>query len=152
MKSCYLAGPIRGLNYDDATTWRAKAKGDLAMHGIEAYSPMRAKDYLKTDNCIDSSDSNYSMFPLSVPPAVVARDFNDCTKRDALIVYLLGAKTVSIGTVCEIAWAYQARIPTVLVMEKEGNPHEHMFVRQLCPFQFTNLDEAIWAITAILKP
>src|SRR6478736_591828 len=130
--SVYLAGPIKGLNFNDATTWRDKAVQGLLSHGILAYSPMRAKDYLQNDKNIDSSDSNYSQFPLSVPPAVVCRDFMDCTTRDAIIVYLLGAKTVSIGTVCEIAWAYQARKPIILVMEQSGNPHEHIFVRQLC--------------------
>jgi nucleoside 2-deoxyribosyltransferase len=150
--SVYLAGPIKGLNYDEAVTWRETAKKQLKEAGIDAFSPMRAKNYLKNDKNIDSSDSNYSMYPLSVPPAVVCRDMNDCTKRDALIVYLKGAKAVSIGTVCEIAWAAQARIPIVLVMEKEGNPHEHMFVRQLCNFQVESLDEAIFCIKAILLP
>lgn len=150
--SVYLAGPIRGLNYDDATSWRERARIHLKEAGIDAFSPMRAKNYLKNDKNIDSSDSNYEMFPLSVPPAVVCRDFNDCTKRDALIVYLLGAKAVSIGTVFEIAWAYQKRIPVILVMEKSGNPHEHMFIRQCANFQVETLDEAIFIAKAVLLP
>lgn len=150
--SVYLAGPIKGLNYNEATEWREKAKAALAEVGIDAYSPMRAKDYLKSDKNIDSSDSNYSAFPLSVPPAVVCRDFMDCTTRDALIVYLRGAKAVSIGTVFEIAWAHQARKPIILVMEKSGNPHEHMFIRQLCNFQVESLDEALWIAKSVLLP
>lgn len=150
--SIYLAGPIKGLNYNEATEWREKAKQELREVGIDAFSPMRAKSYLKNDKAIDSSDSNYSMFPLSVPPAVVCRDFKDCTKRDAIIVYLKGAKAVSIGTVFEIAWAYQARIPVILVMEKEGNPHEHMFIRQCCNFQVETVEEAIFIAKAVLLP
>lgn len=150
--SVYLAGPIKGLKYDDAVTWRLHAIARLRDVGIDAFSPMRGKDYLASDKNIDSSDSNYSAFPLSVPPAVVCRDFHDCTTRDALLVYLIGAKAVSIGTVCEIAWAHQARIPIVLIMEKSGNPHEHMFIRQLCNFQVEDLDEGINVITTILNP
>lgn len=150
--SVYLAGPIKGLNYDDAVTWRQQAVARFNDVGIDAFSPMRGKGYLSGDKNIDASDSNYSIFPLSVPPAVVCRDFHDCVNRDALLVYLIGAKAVSIGTVCEIAWAHQARVPIVLVMEESGNPHEHMFIRQLCNFQVEDLNEAITVVTTILKP
>lgn len=150
--SVYLAGPIKGLNYEDATGWREHAKAELESVGIDAFSPMRAKKYLENDKAIDSSDSNYSMYPLSVPPAVVCRDFNDCTKRDALIVYLRNAKAVSIGTMFEVAWAYQARIPIILVMEKTGNPHEHMFVRQCANFQVEYIVDALTIAKAILLP
>jgi len=148
----YLAGPIRGLNYEGATSWREYAKQVFADVGIDAFSPMRAKTYLKNDTAIDSSDSNYSAFPMSVPPAVVCRDFTDATTCNALLVNLLGAKIISIGTIFEIAWGFQARIPIVLVMEKTGNVNEHMFVRQACAFQVDNLDEAIHIAKAILLP
>ena len=47
MKTVYLAGPITGLTYDGATDWRAYAKARLAKFGIQAVSPMRAKEFLK---------------------------------------------------------------------------------------------------------
>jgi len=37
----YLAGPITGLTYNGATTWREDARSYLAAKGITAYSPMR---------------------------------------------------------------------------------------------------------------
>ena len=46
-KLVYLAGPIKGLNYEGCTSWREYAAKELAKDGIEALSPMRAKDFLK---------------------------------------------------------------------------------------------------------
>lgn len=150
----YLAGPIKGLNYDEATIWREVAKERLAESNIDAMSPMRGKEYLKplSDVGGDKLKDCYDKFPLSTMQAIVARDFNDCTKCDAVIMYLKGAKAVSIGSVCEVAWAHAARVPVILVMEKSGNVHEHGFIRQLCAIHVETLEEAINATKAVLLP
>ena len=148
----YLAGPIKGLNYDGATTWREYAKEKLAACGLNGFSPMRAKPYLKNETAIDASDTNYNQFPMSRDGAVVCRDRYDATTCDVLLVYLLGAKAISIGTITEIGWADSLRVPIVLVMEDSGNPHEHMFLRQLCAFRVNNLDEGLHIVKSILIP
>ena len=43
----YLAGPIMGCNYEECTAWRSVAKAWLAKHGIDGYSPMRGKEFLR---------------------------------------------------------------------------------------------------------
>jgi hypothetical protein len=62
---------------------------------------------------------------------------------------MLGAETVSIGTVMEISWAWSFRNPIVLVMEKEGNIHEHAMIREACPFRVETLEEAIEVLAAL---
>ena len=150
----YLAGSIRGLNYNEATEWREKVKIELSKYGIDGYSPMRAKSYLKpiNDVGVDRLKDSYAEHPLSTMKAIVCRDFLDCTKSNLIIVYLKGAKEVSMGTIMEIAWAYQARVPIVLVMEKAGNIHEHGMITQCCDFRVETLDEAIEIVKAILLP
>ena len=46
-KRVYLAGPIRGCSYDNATDWREYAIKELAKDGIIGVSPMRAKEFLR---------------------------------------------------------------------------------------------------------
>lgn len=153
----YLAGPIKGLNYDEATTWREAAKKCFKEVNIDAMSPMRAKGYLKSEfdvgHKIDSGlKDQYHSFPLSTSKAIICRDHMDCTKSNAIIVYLLGAKAVSIGTVMEVAWGYEARVPMILVMEKQGNVHEHCMITEACNFRVESLDEAIHVVKGILLP
>lgn len=150
----YLAGPIRGLNYDSATQWREHAQAALEMEGIDAMSPMRAKSYLKGESNAggDKLADSYSQYPLSTMKAIVTRDRKDCMGSDMVIMNLLGATTVSIGSVMEVAWADAARVPVVLVMEKTGNLHEHGMIRETCGFHVETIDEAIRVVCAVLKP
>ena len=150
----YLAGPIRGLNYDSATVWREQATADLASHGIDGMSPMRAKNYLKGESNAggDKLADSYAAYPLSTMKAIVTRDRKDCMGSDMVIMNLLGATTVSIGSVMEVAWADAARVPVVLVMEKTGNLHEHGMIRETCGFHVETIEEAIRVCVAVLKP
>jgi nucleoside 2-deoxyribosyltransferase len=151
----YLAGPIRGLNYDDATKWREQATESLRSVGIDAMSPMRGKRYLKgvSDAGGAKIADAYAEYPLSTMKAIVTRDRHDCMKNDMVIMYLKGAQTVSIGSVLEIAWADAARVPVVLVMEKDkSNLHEHGMVREMCGFHVETLEEALEVVKAVLLP
>jgi nucleoside 2-deoxyribosyltransferase len=151
----YLAGPIKGLNYNEAVEWREAATKALAVLGIDGMSPMRAKDYLKKELDVsgDKLADQYAEHPLSTMKAIVTRDRKDCMKSDAVIMYLRGAKAVSIGSVMECAWADAARIPLILVMEKNGdNPHRHGMVIETAGFWVETLDEAIHIVKAVLLP
>ncbi|KKL04386.1 hypothetical protein LCGC14_2616560, partial [marine sediment metagenome] len=67
---------------------------------------------------------------------------HDVMACDAVLCNMLGAKIVSIGSVCEIAWAMLMRKIVVLVMEGRGNVHEHEFLKE-CALVFNDLDTAI---------
>jgi hypothetical protein len=82
-------------------------------------------------------------------------------RADVLLVNLLGAERVSIGTVMEIAWADAVRVPVVLVMEpsaeentglvpSKGNVHEHAMIRECVGFRVQTLDEGLNVVKAIL--
>ncbi len=153
--SVYLAGPIRGLDYQSAVGWREQALAALSDAGIDAFSPMRAKDYLRKESDVDGNKLKdaYADYPLSTMKAITTRDRADCMGSDLVIMYLLGARTVSIGSILEVAWADAARVPVVLVMEKDGtNVHEHGMIREMCGFHVESLDEALDIVKAILLP
>lgn len=153
--SVYLAGPITGLTYDEGQDWRRKLAAELHLVGIDAFSPLRQKQYLKLFGQLDSGglQSNYlKAHPLSDPAGIVARDRNDVIRRDMTLVNLLGAERVSIGSVMEIAWADLARRPCVVVMEEEGNVHDHAMIHASVGYVTHSLDTALDIVKAVLLP
>lgn len=146
-KLVYLAGPITGCTFDGCTDWRNEAIRKLQTFGITGLSPMRAKDYLKNEKEITGCYENTVM---SCQRGVTTRDRFDCMRCDVLIVNMLGAKKVSIGTVLEIAWADSKRTPIIYISEAEGNPHEHPMINEIYGFRVTSLDEAISVAARIL--
>lgn len=157
MQTIYLAGPIAGLSFNDAVEWRQTAASELfqgaswGQGAVKTLSPLRAKDYLaKVEHLSNEDIPKYAaMSVLSSPRGIMSRDHNDATTCDVMLVYLLGAKKISVGTVMEIAWAYQKRIPVVCVMEA-GNVHEHPMVTEAIDFRVDTLEEAIKVVKAIL--
>ena len=151
MKQVYLAGPITGMTYKDCTDWRTIAKNSFADSGIKAFTPLRAKEYLDGLGVLSGTGEEYAHLGVfSTPQGIVARDYHDCTTCDVLLVNMLGAKIVSIGTMFEMAWAYMKRTPIVLIMEANGNPNEHIFTRQATGFRVETLEHGIDVVKSIL--
>lgn len=154
-KSVYLAGPITGLTYDDGADWRVSVAADLLNSGIEAFSPLRAKDYLRRFGVLDAGGSDGSSYVgvnvLSNPQGITTRDRFDTTGRDVVLANLIGAERVSIGTMIELGWADASRTPIVLAMEP-GNIHAHAMVEAVAGFTVPTLEEAVAVVKAILTP
>lgn len=149
MPKVYLAGPITGCTFDGCTEWRDVAKKVLADAGIQAFSPMRAKHYLKEHGVLTGSYPDAGLF--SSQKNIMTRDFYDCTTADVVLAYLLGAPKPSVGTVMEMAWTYDRHIPLVVVAE-DGNCHEHPMVNEAIGFRAKTLDEGLMIVKAILNP
>jgi nucleoside 2-deoxyribosyltransferase len=160
-KTVYLAGPITGLSYGEATDWRSQARDYLGRSGIKAVSPLRAKVYLRDMNNIADSYTDdeintlaadkAALTNMSTPRGITSRDRFDCLNCSVILANLLGAnERVSIGTVMEIAWADSHRIPAVVIMEKEGNPHDHAMVNECTAFRVASLEEGLEVVRAIL--
>lgn len=149
----YLAGPITGLSYKGSVEWRNEVIKDLAAAGITGISPMRCKYYLERLSEISGHGREYvHMSPLSGPRGVVTRDFFDVRRADVILVNLHGADRVSIGTMFELAWAFERRTPIVCVAEKQNHPHDHMFVWEAIGYRVETMAEAVDIVKAILLP
>ena len=146
--SVYLAGPITGQSYDGATDWRKEVINKLPP-GILGFSPLRSKTYLLNETSIADS---YEQKVMSSQRGIYARDHYDCQRCDAIFVNLLGADRVSIGTVMEIAWGAAYDKPIILVMEEDGNLHDHAMIREACPLTVRDIDEGIHILTSLLLP
>jgi nucleoside 2-deoxyribosyltransferase len=156
MFKVYLSGPISGLDYESAVSWTTYAEtqlewdGSSYKSGIVGYKPLRGKEFLKDHENL--SAMGYETTPLSTAKGIFNRDRYDVMSCDAMLVNLLGAKRVSIGTMFEMAWAHAWSKPIVLVMENEGNFHEHCFVTESITYRTDNLDAGIALVKSILLP
>lgn len=148
--SVYLAGPITGEAYGTVTSWREDVKQKLDAVGIDGFSPMRGKQYLLEETRLCAF--GYSEHILSTQRAIMARDYNDVKSRDLLIVNLLDAKTVSIGTVMEVAWAFAMQKIVIAVMEDTNNLHDHAMMREAFSYRVTDLDTAVTVARSVLMP
>ena len=149
----YLSGPITGCTYEGCTDWREYAAQILISVGIQAISPMRAKNYLKKleNPIISGHGREYAhMGVFSTPQAVVARDRFDTQRADIVLMNLLNADRISVGTMVELGWADAARVPVVGIIEPQNNIHDHMFVNQLIGFRVATLDEGLHVVRATL--
>lgn len=157
----YLAGPISNCSYNECTDWRDEVNDNLPPE-IVGMSPMRGKTYLEAvekiavhtekENELNTNSKVYHLRKiLSSSRGIITRDYNDCTTADALIVYLLGATKVSIGTMMEIAWAYAMRIPVIAIMEPD-NIHDHPMVNECIGYRCTSIADAVDLVTMLLLP
>ncbi len=149
----YLAGPIRGLTYGDATSWRSLASmwlWEQSAGQIKCLSPMRQeKSLAKIDGPLNDA---YEGELLSSQRGITVCDRFDCMRADLVLANFLSAKSVSIGSVIEIAWADANRIPIVLSIENSGNPHDHAMLRELCPLRVETLRNACNVACKVLLP
>jgi nucleoside 2-deoxyribosyltransferase len=141
----YLAGGIAGMSYDEAVAWREYAISKFRFN-IIGLSPMRGKAYLAGEKQIADS---YADKLLSTQRAITVRDHFDTRRADLVLMNLLNAKHVSIGTMIEIGWASAYRVPIILVME-DDNLHDHAMVRECASYIVDNLDDGIHIVNAIL--
>lgn len=147
----YLCGPIAGLTYGEARHgWREEI-ATLVDPSIELLSPMRQEGHLAemvgTIGALAPSD-----LPIATQRAIVAKDKLDIRRSDLVVANFLGAKRVSIGSVAEMGIASEANKTIILVMEPEGNIHDHVFIRELADVRVTTVEEAGMIINALLLP
>ena len=148
----YLAGGIAGLAGFHATAWRTFAASALSIRGVECLDPMRAKHKLSQQAIIGHNFKDYEQNgAFFTSRGIMTRDFNDVRRCDALLVNLLNLTKPSLGTIMELAWAFAFQKPAVVVIEKEGNPHDnHPMIHEAMPFRVETLDEGIDAVAVIL--
>lgn len=154
MLTVYLAGPITGKSYGQATGWRNYVTQRLENEGkdhIRCLDPMRIKDHLADLNVIDGPIDH----PIFDRSAVVGRDLWDVQRSKVVLFNLLGATEVSIGTMVELGAASVSGALKIVVMEKPtvgytpGNPHFHDFVKELADFWVEDLETAIEIVEAL---
>ena len=143
----YLAGPVAGKSYSEATCWRREAAERLRRHAphIRCLDPMRAKEELRGVTAIKAGEGG-SVFS---PKLTVARDLWDVARCDVVLLNLLDAAEPSIGSMVELGHAAALRKLIIVILpddrtpEAARNPHDHPFVRQTASAVVGSLEEAL---------
>lgn len=155
----YLAGPIAGCSFKEATNWREAVAGDFAP-GIVGISPMRCKEWCKRVRKITSikqyeritDEGEYLVSGES--HAICARDRNDILRlSDMLFVYLpkvLNDRRHSWGTGHEMGLADGARVPIVLVTD-DKQLATHPLIRESVGWIVPTLELGIVVVNSVLE-
>lgn len=148
--SVYLAGPIAGQSWQQASDWRNYVTRALTPHGISCYSPLRGMGRFMAGAAV--IQPAYEEDPLRTTRGLLARDELDVQRSQLMFVNFLGASKVSIGTCAEFGWAKAYHTRILVVMEREFNPHDHPFVRGLADWCVQGIDDAISIARNVLLP
>jgi len=135
----YLARPISGCSYSEVVDYYEDTVAVLKGYGYDVLYPMCGKEYLRNE--IEFKAEGYGQ-PLSTNRAIVGRDRWMVRQSDIVFANLAGSTHVSIGTVSELAWAFDNKKHVIVVMEKE-NVHRHAFVLEFADVIFETTEEAL---------
>ena len=136
-KHVYLAGPIAGCTYAEATDWRGYVMSGFDL-GIAGISPMRMKEWCQRMGKIGEvaqykAITTAEEFLISGEShAIRARDFHDVRVCDLMFAYLpkeLNERRPSWGTSMEMGWASAQQKPIVLVTD-DDSLSDHPLVRE----------------------
>jgi nucleoside 2-deoxyribosyltransferase len=143
----YCARPITGCTYKEVVDYYEDVISILKEMGYEVLCPMCGKSDLSNES--EFKPHGYTN-PLSTNHAITERDRWMTKQSDILLIYLVGATKISIGSVAELAWAHDSGKHTILVME-EGNVHQHAFVLEMADVIYPDLQSALDYLEKLAK-
>ena len=135
----YLAGPIAGCDEGQAKDWRAYVDAVLQGYGMRGMSPLRCEPQVTKSRKYALS---YTCKLYGTPKAIFSKNRLDVQRCDATLAYLpLKNFSISIGTVLETAWAYEAGKMLVVVSDRP-DVLNHPLMQEQAGWMLSDLDEA----------
>lgn len=143
----YLAGPMAGLNFDEANQWRIDAHNRIGTY-FECISPCRNKESLADAGPL--TQLGYEDHFMCGEQTVFYRDTHDVRRCDGVLANFTGVERVSIGTPFELGMAWALGKPIVSVME-EDNVYDHIFTRQCSTVVTYSMEEAYQVLRSLFN-
>ena len=146
----YLCGSLTGVKGKDAQDWREEATLALVSKHVLAYSPTRGKTFdpeavIELDSEMRTGDS------MSTPKGINMRDYLDTIRADALLVYLdVTTPMPSMGSVAEMAWAFDRRIPVIAVVPADSIYMRHPMVSEFITYRVDTVTEGVRVVLSVL--
>ncbi|MEM4260870.1 MAG: nucleoside 2-deoxyribosyltransferase [Candidatus Woesearchaeota archaeon] len=138
----YLAGIIDGTNIDKCKEWRTKIithytnwKNTGKNYGDICFlNPLNGEDQI-------SDDGLSSHLP---GKAILTKDYNAIKKCDLFIVNMdtFGVARPPIGTIMEIAFAYEFKKPVMMITTEELYK-KHPFISNMVDWYFDSVDDML---------
>ena len=142
----YLAGPIAGCNEAQAKNWRASVHVALQGYGMRGMSPLRCEP----STIGDRYQLTYDEELYGTAQAIFSKNRFDLAKCEATLAYLpLKNFAPSVGTISEIAWAYEQG---KLLVVASDNPaiFNHPIIKLQAGWIVPDLDTAVEILGSIL--
>lgn len=138
----YLCGPVTGMTFEKASELRNRVEKRLAPHNIRCINPMRALTFLRGGGPISGTGREYKDTAIANPKTIIALNMWDVCRSDLLIIILIGATRVSVGSVAEEWTAFSVDKPLAAALDpKEGNPHDHLHVTSIIDLKTYSIEE-----------
>lgn len=140
MKTVYLAGLI-STDFKESLLWREHVEPAFLGSGMQVLSPMRGKKTLD----VFSKDGGVTDPWLSAKD-IIFRDYGDVSQADVILAHLetFGSPRPLIGTVCELAWAWQLKKPVVAIAAEDNYlMRKHPFIAECVAHYCDKLEEAV---------
>ena len=148
----YLAGSMTGCSTSSALDWRRHAYEKLTKYGFAVYSPTRGKTFDPTKTIAIDSEKEIGG-PENTTRAINMRDYLDTTRADILLVYLdIKTPLPSMGTVAEMAWSFDRRIPVVCCVPEDSIYMRHPMVSEFITYRVDTINEGIDIVVSVLLP
>jgi len=135
----YLAGLI-STDHPQSLEWRGDASFKLGYTWkMKCLSPLRGKDMTKSeDGGISTPDQGSK--------SIIIRDYNDIRRADVMLVNfnLWGSARPLVGTLMELAWAWEMKMPVVAACDKDDRlMRDHPFIKECVSHYCETMEEAI---------
>ncbi len=147
MRTVYLAGSITDCTKGEANDWRHNVSARLKEHGIIGISPLRCEPLIGERYQLTHQDPRFG-----TAKAIASKNFFDVQSCDITLAYMpreVNERRLSIGTICELAWATALRKPTILVTDYPF-VRDHPVVQANASWTLETLDEAFDVIVGVL--
>lgn len=145
--SVYVSHPITGLPWDVVKDRLSSVADELRSAGLKVFLPILLKEAAASGQPIGRDNHTY----LALRSDKVAlsmkyhmrRDFWMLSKSDILFAIIEDGFTsdISIGCICELAWAYNQQKHIVAVVT--DNKHMHPFIDEMIDVRFDNIATGI---------
>lgn len=148
----YLAGSMTGSKTSVALEWRDYAFKELTKYGMKVYSPTRGKTFDPTKPIGIDSEKEIGG-PENTTRAINMRDYLDTIRADALLVFLDTSTPIpSGGTIAEMAWAWDRRIPTICCVPENTYYTNHPMISEFITYRVNTIEEGIKIVVSVLLP
>lgn len=145
----YIGGPISFKSFQEVVEYFINKYSEiLSQYGYEVLHPMVAKGWLKDQKKL--VPEGYHQHPETTNHAIVERDYWMVAESDIVFFDFTQTTKISIGSMFELAWAYQLRKYVVVVMQPE-NPHWHSFVLEAADIVFPTSSEALEYLRKLIQ-
>ena len=140
-QTIYTVGPISGLSYEEVVSRYQKLTKELEELDFNVLCPMSGKKFLRNE--IEFKAHGYDDHPMSTNHAIMTRDRWMLDQSDIILADLSNSgDRVSIGSMMELAWAYDTKKWVIGVIPKD-NIHNHAFVLEACGTIVPTIEDAL---------